>query len=231
MDEVRFNKSYLESLTTDELIKLADRFAIDIPPELERIFIIEELVDLAADDDFGREKDDEPLRETDFFESVPLPKQYNITFIEAIPRDPLWVFIFWEIKSHDQGFYEEAADFGGYHLKVCPLDGLDKLKADSSFTVSIGTADTAWYLDFPPSGGRFRVELCAVRKNEEIVLAASHPFRMPRLLSPPKIAERAKTTEEWAVYQNPLSCLSGAKDFPVLRSGDRISRTMRPCVL
>jgi hypothetical protein len=222
MDDPCFDRTYLERLTTHELIILADRFGIDIPPELERIFIIEELMDLAAEDEPLFNKP-EPLREADFLESVPLPKQYNITFIEVMPRDPLWVFTFWEIKSHDKDFYERAPDFTGYCLKVSPLKGA--AGQDDSFKVPVGPADTAWYLGFPPSGGCYRVELRAVRSGGEVILAVSHPFKMPKLLTPSKAAEAA----EREIYQNPLSRLSGAGDLPVLRNGDRLSRTMRPC--
>jgi hypothetical protein len=222
MDDPCFNRTYLESLTTHELIKLADRFGIDIPPELERIFIIEELIDLAAEDEPVLEQP-ETLRETGFLESAPLPKQYNITFIEVMPRDPLWVFTFWEIKSHDKDFYERASDFMGYCLKVSPLN--DAAGQDGSFTVPVGPADTAWYLGFPPSGGCYRVELRAVRSGGEVILAVSHPFKMPKLLAHSKAAGEA----EREVYKNPLSSLSGAGDLPVLRNGDRLSRIMRPC--
>ena len=34
-------RAYLESLTTSDLIKMADNSGIDIPSELDRIFIIE----------------------------------------------------------------------------------------------------------------------------------------------------------------------------------------------
>jgi hypothetical protein len=229
MDDSGFNRAYLESLTTRELIRMADRFGIDIPPDLERIFIIEELVDLAPEDEPESPNSSEPLKEADFSESVPLPKQYNITFIEVLPRDPLWVFTFWEVKSHDKEFYERVPDFIGYHLKVCPRGPLDRAGPDSTFTVLVGNSDTAWYLGFPPLGGCYQVELCAVREGEETVLAVSHPFKMPKLLNPPKTPGGREIPKGEGINENPLACLSGVKDFPVLRNGDRLSRRMRSC--
>ena len=44
MDVTRFTRVFLDSLSTDELVKLADSHGIDIPPDLERIFVIEELL-------------------------------------------------------------------------------------------------------------------------------------------------------------------------------------------
>jgi hypothetical protein len=207
MDEFLFTRPYLESLSTDELVKLADCYAIDIPPDLERLFIIEELLDAGF---FGDETEDEKKFSgtADIREPAPLPKQYNITYLEYIIRDPLWVFVFWEIKSHDKEIYENLPDFGGYFLKVYSLESGEHI-----FAVPVGVDDTAWYLGFPPDSGRCRVELCVQQGGGETRLAVSRPFTLPVLLKPsdPRAPES-------------LARLSGAEDFPVIRNGDRLSR-------
>ncbi|MDR2160076.1 MAG: DUF4912 domain-containing protein [Treponema sp.] len=220
MDVTRFTRVFLESLSTDELVKLADSHGIDIPPDLERIFIIEELLEIGSEEEweneFGREG---VLRgEADFLEPVPLPVRYNITYIEVMIRDPLWVFVFWEIKGHDREFFEKSPDFDSYCLRVCPLGAAADGDA-GSFTVPVGISDAAWYLGFPPEGGRYRVELRTIWTQGETVLAVSRPFTLPKLISP----QNQGVMEE--VYRNPLSVLSGAGDFPVIRSTDRRSRT------
>ncbi|MDR2484059.1 MAG: DUF4912 domain-containing protein [Treponema sp.] len=218
-------RSYLESLTTPELLRLADSFGIEIPPDLERLFIIAEILDIVTDNAPGGagigKQAEASLIETPIPEPVPLPKQYNITFIEVMIRDPLWAFAFWEIKSHDKEFYEKAPDFGGYHLKVFPLSISGISKKENSFTVPVGGTDTAWYLGFPPEAGRFKVELCVIRGNEETVLAVSRPFTLPKLFNPPT----RRNTEDDEMYNNPLIQLSGLEDFQVIRNGDRRSRT------
>jgi hypothetical protein len=226
MDDSRLKRSYLETLTTSDLVKLADRYAIDIPPDLDRVFIIEELLDLETELDFGREAESS-LVETGIPEPVPLPKQYNITFIEIMIRDPLWVFVYWEIKTYDRALYENAYDFGGYQLKVSPLgvlppSGVQDPETDASFVVAVENGDTAWYLGFPPSGGRFKVELCVIRGDETLVLAASRPFRLPKMLDPPNSTASG-------IDENPLIRLSGLDELPVLRNTDRQSRVPRCC--
>ena len=221
MDDCRLTRSYLESLTTTELTKLADSYGVDIPPEIERFFIIEELLDPESDTEDGPGKGGEiPLREMELLEPVLIPKQYNITYIEVLIRDPLWVFAFWEVKTADKDIYERADDFEGYHLKVVPL--VDKKKASSGqeepFIIPVGLEDSAWYIGFPPAGGRFRVEIGVTRGMGGMVLAASRPFSLPRLLNTP----------EWGKGGNPrtppLVQLSGIDDLPVLRNIDRLSR-------
>ncbi|MDR1956461.1 MAG: DUF4912 domain-containing protein [Treponema sp.] len=210
-------RPYLESLTTHELVRLADGFGIEIPPELERVFIITEIIDITAEYAFNESgsapRENPPLRETAIPEPVSLPKQYHITFIEVLLRDPLWVFTFWEIKSAEKELHENAGDFKGYQLKVSPLDPAGRSSKDDSFTVSVGAEDTAWYLGFPPGGGRFQVELCVLRGGESLGLAVSHPFTLPPWFNPAKPGSTA-----------PLIRLSGVEDFQVLRNEDRLSR-------
>jgi hypothetical protein len=223
MDEPRYTRPYLESLTTGELAVLADSSGIDIPPDLERTFIIEALLDIDYDDD---PSPDEalPLEEVDFTETVSLPKHYNITFIEVLLRDPLWAFTFWEIKSRDREIFEKEDDFEGYLLKVFPAgssDGkVEKPGAEGLFTVSVGPEDSAWYLGFPPEGGCFKVVLCVQRGGETEILAVSRSFRLPKLLPSPA----AVNTES---HHNPLIRLSGWDDFHILRNTDRFSRLPR----
>jgi hypothetical protein len=243
MDECHLTRRYLESLTTRELAVLADNAGIDIPPGLDRIFIIEEILEAENDDENDSDRGEEvPFEEAEFLDPVPLPKQYNITYIKTLIRDPLWVFVFWEIKSHDKEFYEKIQDFEGYFLKVSSVAGecsgyfplpegkkspppQKKPVSGLSFTVPVGPEDMAWYLGFPPEysgkdvagGGWFQVELCVCWGTEQAVLAVSKPFRLPALLQ----SAGAKTS------RSPLAGLSAMDELPVLRNGDSRSRIPR----
>jgi hypothetical protein len=208
---------------------MADREGIDIPPDLERVFIIQELLENDRPEDFPEPEERSKLS------PVPLPKQYNITYLEVLLRDPRWVFAFWEIKRHDKELFENSEDFEGYCLKVSsvgpPASGRKTFEektflSETVFTVSVGTEDTAWYLGFPPQGGEFYVELCVrLRDSREPdrdgadlflkSLTASKPFSMPRLFNPLENGETLK---------NPLMRLSGAEYFSLLRDTDRFSR-------
>ncbi|MDR2133820.1 MAG: DUF4912 domain-containing protein [Treponema sp.] len=227
MDDPGLTRPYLESLSSDELVKLADSYGVDIPFGLERIFIIEELLDLALGDDFESGEEEESILHADFLEASALPRQYNISFIEVLIRDPLWAFVFWEIKGHDKELHEKAGDFGGYCLRIIPHG--NRTAGENSFTVPVGVNDTAWYLGFPPMEGSYQVGLCAVHGEGKDVLTISRPFRLPSLLESPARCASSGPAQGNArgmqqVYRNPLACLSGAKDFLVIRSADRVSR-------
>ena len=211
-----FTIPYLESLSTGELLDLADKCGLDIPFGLERVFIIEELLylDRSRDDTSGEVEDIDRLK---FEEFAVLLKQYNISFIDILIRDPLWVFVFWEIKVYDRELYEKTADFEGYCLRVIPLkEGSLQPNLEGSFTVAVSTDDSGRYLGFPPDAGRcFIVELCALRRGDCIVLAVSRSFTLPRLINP-KLYQDIE-----AVYRNPLAQLSGVDRFLLIRSEDR----------
>jgi hypothetical protein len=203
---------------------MADSLGIDIPPGLERIFIIEEILDVVSDDEDELEEQGEfPLAEAEFLEPVSLPRQYNITYLEVIIRDPLWAFAFWEINSHDREIYEKDPDFEGYYLKVSAV-------GEQPFTIPVGIEDGAWYLGFPPESSsrklacdiRFQVELCVLRGEEEQVLAVSRPFSLPALIAPAEESPRDPKDP-----RNPLSILSGMDEVSILRNKDRRSRIPR----
>jgi hypothetical protein len=220
MEEPSLKRSYLERLSSGELVKLADSYGIDIPPGLDRIFIIKELLELGHEEGVNAADEGLLLREQALLEPAPLPKHYNVTFVEVLLRDPLWAFAFWGIKSHDKEIYEKANDFGGYFLKLIPLADDKSPREEDSFIIPVGTKDSSWYIAFPPTGGRFKVGFCMTRGGAEALLALSLPFRLPVSLNFPEGEYEKKRN-------NPLVCLSGLDDFPVLRNTDRLSRIPR----
>ena len=241
MEEFPVTRIYLESLTTDELMQIADKLGVDLPYGLDRIFIIEELLDTVSEDDEETGADSEKdMEDSGLIESAPLPKQYNITFIEVIVRDPLWAFVFWEIKTQDKEQFEKSPDFNGYCLRVSPLNksrdnGSGSVprrtyETERVYKVPVSPMDVSWYIGFTPAGPdgitpdpqcQYRVELCVILKGEETVLAASNPFKLPGLSDLPSGTAKQESN------QNPLGLLSGYRDFHILRNGDRVFRTKR----
>ena len=228
---------------------MADKSGVDIPPDLDRIFIIEELLEIvsydgpagdAADVHDGVPAAPADMADSGLVESAPLPRQYNITFIEVMIRDPFWAFVFWEIKAQDKEQFEKAQDFDGYYLKVSPwgahpAPAQPGAEAEGVYTVPVGQNDAARYLGLSFVAGRkgplpgqphdqkqYKVELCAGAKEGETVLAASSPFRLPLLHELPAGWEPRSFAAE-----NPMVMLSGYDDFSVARNNERLPRTKR----
>jgi len=212
----------LASLSISELIKIADSYGVDIPSELDRIFIIEEILECVISE--KQDNEDDIVVNPSYSEPVMLPKQYNISYLDVIIRDPLWAFVFWEIKGHDREAHENAPDFNGYCLRVIPLneDETDQQAIANSFTVSVNPADNARYLGFAEhtskNSGRYVIKLNVIRSGSEIQIASSIPFNLPKLYENEAIAEKCC---------NPLVRLSGIFDLPVTKNTDRQSRSKR----
>ncbi|MDR2135714.1 MAG: DUF4912 domain-containing protein [Treponema sp.] len=215
MEHPPLARPYLDSLTTRELARIADACGIDIPPSLERIFIIEELLDYARAEEEDGDDEEEGLAESpDCQETAPVPRRYNVTFIDLMIRDPLWVFAFWEVREHDGEIFEQDPDFSGYCLRVRPA-GKGGPARNRPFMIQVDPGETARYLGFseyPARSDGFTIELCAGFNERAELLAVSKAFRLPRL---PGACGRD------GAEAPPLLSLSGLDDFPILRDTDR----------
>jgi hypothetical protein len=244
MEELPLTKAYLESLANADLLRLADDWGVDITQNQDRDFLIEELLDASSPE--GDESNSTPEEETTdivFVESAPLPRYYNVTFIEVMIRDPFWAFVFWEIKASEKEQLEKAQDFNGYCLRVKLLKAeaivSERQALEEVLMVQVSPADTAWYIGFAPNSetealgldqnknktgqDQYIVELCASVGEAETVLAVSAPIRMPGLPELPKKAGE----QDRELGENELVRLSGYGDFHVLRRNERPLRAKR----
>ncbi|MDR2516257.1 MAG: DUF4912 domain-containing protein [Spirochaetaceae bacterium] len=222
MGKPRFTRPWLESLSTAEITEIALSRGIDIPEGIERVFIIEELLDLMREIDSAGTAPAAPSAVTArslMFEPVPLPQRYHITYLDVLIRDPLWVFACWEIKTAEREALENSPGFGGYFLRVSPVDKAGRCTGGDIFMIGVGIEDNSWYLGFPPvenRGGfsRFRVELCSAMGDGGEILAQAEPFVLPALLPP----------QGDLSGQSRLRVLSGLDEIPVLRNAGWLSR-------
>ena len=233
MEGAPLTRAYLESLTTNDLLGIADDLGVDVPDNPDRILLIDELLDISSQEDGDPGFGEPELADSVLIESAPLPKQYNITFIEVMIRDPLWAFVFWEIRSSEKEQFEKALDFDGYYLKVSRLDYSIEHSEQCYkrfYTVPVKPEDTAWYLGLSPASPeeaegfehcQFKVEFCASIGGVETVLAVSNPVRLPGLPELPSGAGKQGTAEANYAGGNELVRLSGYGDFHVLRKNER----------
>ena len=226
MDEQRLTRSYLDTLSTDDLSALAKRLGLDLPEDLNRVFIITELLDASAEEDEEEERDN--LREETFAPSSDgLPSGYNETFIGVLLRDPVWAYAFWEIKAADREAHQSSARFEGYGLRVTMLAGPKGPVKGDSFSVAVGAGDDAWYLCLPSGAGWYRIELICSIGAEERTLALSNPLWVPRgALSPSPEGSGADRAEG---ARSAILALSGIDDLRVLHGGDHESRLPQRC--
>jgi hypothetical protein len=217
MNERQLKKSYLESLPTDELNALADELGLDLPPDLNRIFVIQELLEASQQDDETRED----IEDVSSVKVEKPPVFYNKTYIEVLLRDPVWAFVFWEIKTADRELHEATPGFNGYQLRVVALRP-GKNSDDESFSIDVDIMDRAWYVCFPSSKGWFKVELRMKKAKDFILLAETPPFKIPESIN---MLRSTIDTHPLA----PILLLSGLDELDIIHSGDFQSHILQQC--
>ena len=121
MDEKQISRAYLETLSFSDLSVLADRFGIDVPQDLDRRFLIAELLEI--NEELNQEQDEMIVSpKTDSEEKeFKLPKNYNETQVSCLLANPAWLFVFWNLGESDLHMLK---GLGAYSLKlrVCSLE-------------------------------------------------------------------------------------------------------------
>ena len=165
MDTFLVSRSYLETLSTADLILLADEYGIEIPPNLNRRFIIAEL--LEAVEDIEETVEDDLLDDKHSFKYFDeLPKSYNETHIGAIMRNPVWCFVYWDIRTIDIQEVTQAKNFLGLLLRVSFFDKETESLADS-FEISVSLENREQYILLPAHETCFKIDLIAEFANME----------------------------------------------------------------
>lgn len=170
---------------------LADRMGIYIPEGLDRPFVIEEII--AALDDDDRERvfshdgtghvEEKKLSGGSYLPSLTsekagIPDRYNETMIRALPRDPSWIYAYWDISEQKRAPFMEDDSVRGLFLRVIELYPQGEHKKDF-FDISVSIEDWKWYINVPQPGSLYRVDLCLHKGDKTKVLARSNEVRMP----------------------------------------------------
>lgn len=188
------NVERLNALSTEALYALAEKMGLDLPAELERVFIIEALIEAFEEDSEERRSTGDAavhieekkysgseLDEIDAsLDAAPcIVNRYNETIIHAIVRDPEWAFVFWDIKDEDFEAIKACETASSLFLRVIKEPDLDG-KGASSFEVTVGEHDDHWYLHLPDQDRAYRIDLYAKCGSHPRLLARSSVIRTPR---------------------------------------------------
>jgi len=161
MDKTFLSRQYLESVSTADLITLADDYGIDIPDSLNRRFIISELLDVAEDLENEKKSDSKFKIDKDVVEKMSsLPLSYNETQISVILRNPAWVFVFWDLKDSDLKSINRDSSFTSLSLHVSFYNDRTMEKIVDSFDIQISLNDREQYVLIPGGKKYFTIALC-----------------------------------------------------------------------
>lgn len=180
----------------DALYALADKMGLDLPLDLERMFVVEALIEAFEEDSAERKASGDAavhieekkysgseLDEIDAsLDAAPcIACRYNETIIHVIPRDPEWAFVFWDVKDDELDELKATGSFSHLFLRVLREPSRDG-KSSSSFEVVVGDEDDHWYLHLPDENKDYRVDLYARVGSKARLLAHSTVVRTPRAL-------------------------------------------------
>ncbi len=142
---MKLSKTYLESVSTDELLQLAEIYGLYIPNGLNRNFIIEELLDLEEEntsyEDMTNDKD---TRRIKFFKGLPI--SYNSTEIRILLRDPMWLFVFWDFYAPSFKAITEGFGFDSFILRVMLFYENNRSEPYDYYDIDISKEDKSRYV-------------------------------------------------------------------------------------
>lgn len=178
MNNEQINCAYLESLAFSDLVKLADEYAIDVPQDLDRRFLIAELLEIAEEEARSNDLQMIIAENDENQENLNLPKNYNETQIEGILRNPAWLFVFWNISSFDDAKIKSNKN-SSIKLRICSYEKINDNVPIDSFEVQPVDEIQEQYILLPKGIKFLKAELINSTQGMSDILAASSVICVP----------------------------------------------------
>lgn len=172
MDAPFLTRAYLETLSSADLIALADDYDIDVPAELNRRFIIGELLDVAEELKQSDDKDMTISSEVVESDLNSLPDTYNESNLTVILRNPVWAFVYWDLSNDDINLVKKSNP-NSFQLHVSFFEDMSESKASDSFDIKISLSDREQYVLIPAGKKIMRVDLIYASSNNHFDVIAS----------------------------------------------------------
>ena len=179
MDDAIITRSYLETLSFSDLKKLADEYGVDVPEDLDRRFLLSELLEIAEESLQDKTAGMIISFENSLNTSTNLPDGYNETNISCVLRNPVWAFVFWDISDTDMNMLSALGDYS-LSLRVCILVSPTELVPQESFEIDIPSGVNEQYVLIPSGKSFIRIELVYTSGSNREVLAFSQVVSVPK---------------------------------------------------
>ena len=179
--DIRLTRAKLESLSSVELLEIADEYGIDAPDDLNRQFVIGDLLELAAELDQGANVKETIVLSDGEEETInvnTLPETYNETKISAALRNPISLFVWWDLSEWT--LKKLRADRSSLRLAVCFFEQLSDEKPADMFDIQISINDRDQYVIIPGQRKIVRVDLVSESLGQKDVLARSEKIVLPK---------------------------------------------------
>lgn len=162
MENNALTLAHLETLSSADLIALADDYGIDIPDNLNRRFIIGELLDVAEDLDSESQNSSLMNEEGEVPEDDgEIPLTFNETEISVILRNPAWAFVYWDISAEALKKICDSSRFSQMLLRVSYFEHEEDITPVEYFDLEIKLEDREQYILLKAGMKYIRVDLVA----------------------------------------------------------------------
>ena len=178
MNEEPINRASLEKLSFSDLVQLADEYGVDVPEDLDRRFLIAELLELAEE---SNNIDDEMIiaEESDNPQSTVLNGNFNETQVSCVLRNPAWLFVFWNLNDNDAARINENPACS-LKLRICLYSDIKDSKPDEAFEVQTPSQSQEQYVLIPKGTKYIKVELVCVTAGAGEIIAFSPIVSIPQ---------------------------------------------------
>ena len=181
MNNEQISCAYLETLAFKDLVKLADEYGVDVPQDLDRRFLIAELLELAQEESTASDLQMIITDDDEENEEINLPANYNETQIAAILRNPAWLFVFWNISEFDMNKIKHQKET--LHIKVNTYKKSENSMITDSFEVQVLDESQEQYVLLPKGIDFVKIELLACKVNSQETMAISSEIKVPKTSS------------------------------------------------
>ena len=179
----RLTRAKLEAMTSAELLDIADEYGIDAPDDLNRQFIIGDLLEIASEfENSKNQKQKETIELCDDEEEAinvnTLPESYNETKINVLLRNPVSLFVWWDLSEWT--IKKIKADRSSLRLKVYLFaQALDEKPSDA-FDIQLSLNDREQYVIIPAGKSLARVDLIVDNFGQDEILSYSEKIILPK---------------------------------------------------
>lgn len=180
MEDREITRTFLETLSFSDLVKVADEYGIDVPEDLNRTFLIGEILEVVSDMDNSMHQQEMIISDDEYVaeENEIGVRSYNITEVQIMLRNPAWAFVYWNISDSDRISLDKAF-ISQMMLRISSFSEKDQIKPDDFFDIQISKDDDGQYVLLPAGKKFFRIDLLFNIDGIIDILSSSKVLEMP----------------------------------------------------
>ena len=207
---MKFTKSYLQTLSTDALLQIAESQGVFLSADITRRLIIGELLDNQEID--GDQDSVGPNAAASQSGAITLPQSYNVTQIHMLLRNPMWFFTFWDFHEYLFTKLTHAQNFSHFFLRIhalksttsrqnagvsnCPHESINMCSFDH-FDIEIPNHERTRYVHLAFDAHFHRTDLMVCfNDGSEQLLAQSNIIEMQRTIIPQRLCISQNNTNK-----------------------------------